>query len=64
MVLPPEVSVQLTYTDTQGLPTWFDFPQGMVGITMTVTVTPTVASGNGGLAFAGHAFDMGLRTAW
>ena len=51
---------QLTYTDTQGLPTWFDFPQGMVGITMTVTVTPTVASSNGGLAFAGHAFDMGL----
>ena len=28
---------------------------------MTVTITPTVANGNNGLAFAGHAFDVGLR---
>jgi hypothetical protein len=48
----------LAYTDTQGLPTTLDFPPGAATEPTTVVLTPTVASGDGGLVFAGHAFEL------
>ena len=59
--LLPDTDAQLVYTDTQGLPTWFEFPSGSVAVTSTVTVTPTLASGSGGMAFARHAFQLGVN---
>jgi hypothetical protein len=68
-ILPLPVSAELTleaattlvYTDTQGLPTRFIFPSGLVSTTATATVTPTLASPLFGLDFAGHAFDLSIR---
>ncbi len=56
----PQVAGSLVYTDTQGLPTTFDIPPGGVAVTSTLTVTPTLAYGAGGNAFAGHAFELDL----
>jgi len=49
----------LTYTDTQGLTTTLYFPAGAFTQTTTLTLTPTLAQSGGGLAFAGHAFEVG-----
>jgi hypothetical protein len=59
--LEPGITTTLTYTDTQGLPTNFIFPSGLVSTTATVTVTPTLASPFFGMDFAGHAFDLSVR---
>ena len=58
--LLPDTDAQLVYTDTQGLPTRFEFPSGSVAVTSKVTVTPTLASGGGEMAFARHAFQLGV----
>ena len=55
------VTTTLTYTDVQGLPTHFIFPPGLVSITGTATVTPTLADGFFGMDFAGHAFDLTVQ---
>jgi len=56
--LSPDTSVTLVLTDTQGLTTVLTFPAGAVTQTTTVVLTPTVASGGAGLAFAGHTFEL------
>jgi hypothetical protein len=61
--VPPDADARLIYTDTQGLPTWFDFPAGSVPISRTVYITPTIGTRNSTLGFAGHAFDVGLYIA-
>jgi len=61
--LEPGITTTLTYTDTQGLPTSFVFPAGLVSTTTTATVTPTLASPFFGMDFAGHAFDLSLQEA-
>jgi glucosylceramidase len=48
----------LVYSDTQGLTTTLEFPAGVVTLTTTVWLTPTLASDRPGFAFAGHAFDV------
>jgi len=45
-------------TDTQGLTTTVVFPAGAVTQTTTVVLTPTLATGGAGFAFAGHAFEL------
>jgi hypothetical protein len=35
------------------------FPAGVVTETTTLVLTPTLAQGGAGLAFAGHAFEIG-----
>jgi hypothetical protein len=63
----------LTYTDTQGLPTTIEFPADAVTQTTTIksstaeatqgitlVLTPTLATGGAGLAFAGHAFNLAV----
>lgn len=60
--ITPQAASTLVYTDTQGLPTTFEIPPGAVPVTSTLTVTPTLAYGAGGSAFAGHAFELGLST--
>jgi len=71
VILPVPVSVtlslsgtaslpaNLTYTDTQGLTTTLYFPTGAVTATTTLILTPTLAQGDAGFAFAGHAFEIG-----
>jgi len=54
----PGVATRLTYTDTQGLPTHFDFSGNVAAEEITVTVTPTLVADRPGLVFAGHAFDV------
>ncbi len=61
--LSPGTATTLIYTDTQGLPTSFIFPAGLVSATTSATVTPTLASPLFGLDFAGHAFDLSLKEA-
>jgi hypothetical protein len=51
----------LIYTDTQGLDTTLHFPAGTVVETTTLLLTPTLAWGGSGSAWAGHAFEI---TAW
>ncbi len=48
----------LIYTDTQGLTTTLYFPTGAVTETTRLVLTPTLARGGGGWAFAGHAFEI------
>jgi hypothetical protein len=60
-VLTPGITTTLTYTDTQGLPTSFIFPQGLVSSTTTAYVTPTLGTAFFSSAFTGHAFDLALR---
>jgi glucosylceramidase len=48
----------LTYYDTQGLTTTLDFLAGAVTRTTTIVLTPTLATGGAGFAFAGHAFEL------
>lgn len=55
------ITTTLTYTDVQGLPTRFIFPPGLVPITGTATVIPTLADGFFGMDFAGHAFDLAVH---
>ena len=50
--------VRLTYYDTQGLTTTLDFPAGALTRTTTILLTPAIAMGGAGWAFAGHAFDL------
>lgn len=65
-ILLPEVvtgmlstsATSLTYTDTQGSPTAFDFPAGSTPFSTTVSITPTVAASGKGWDFAGHAFEL------
>jgi unsaturated rhamnogalacturonyl hydrolase len=70
-ILPGPVSTTLTfdvgtvslpaslpYTDTQGLVTYLDFPAGAVSYPTELTLRPTLASGETGFAFAGHAFEL------
>jgi hypothetical protein len=57
----PGITTTLTYTDTQGLPTSFTFPAGLVSATTTATVTPTLAYPFFGMDFAGHAFELALQ---
>jgi PKD repeat protein len=52
------IATLLIYTDTQGLTTTLDFPSGSVPQTTTIILTPTLATDEIGLAFAGHAFDL------
>ena len=61
--LEPGITTTLTYTDVQGLPTSFIFPSGLVSVTSTATVTPTLANSFFGMDFAGHAFDLSLQKA-
>ena len=56
--LVPGIATRLTYTDTQGLPTHFDFSGNVAAEDITVTVTPTLVANRPGLVFAGHAFDL------
>lgn len=58
ITLASGLEARLTYTDTQGLPTSLDFPPDAVTQTTTVALTPTLASGGTGYAFAGHAFEL------
>jgi hypothetical protein len=58
ITLRPNVGTNLTYTDTQGLPTILTFPAGAVTQTTSLTVTPTLGGQRPGYAFAGHAFDL------
>lgn len=46
------------YTDTQGLPTSMHFPAGLVTETTTFALTPTLAVGEAGRTFVGHAFEL------
>jgi hypothetical protein len=70
-ILPAPVSTQvlpgiggnLTYTDTQGLPTQLSFSSLAVTQTTTMTLTPTLTSGGSPFAFAGHAFDLSASQA-
>jgi len=48
----------LTFTDTQNLPTRFDFPAGVVAQLTTLVVQPTLATGKSGFTFTGHAFEL------
>ena len=64
-ILPAPVSADvpssgggLTLTDTQGLTTTLAFPAGAVTQTTTLVLTPTLATGGAGFAFAGHAFEL------
>jgi len=71
VILPDPVSITLPqsgtvslptiliYTDTQGLTTTLRFPAGAVTETTTLILTPTLAQGGAGYAFAGHAFEIG-----
>jgi hypothetical protein len=59
--LEPGMPTTLTYTDTQGLPTSFTFPAGLVSATTTATITPTLAEPFFGMDFAGHAFELALQ---
>ena len=68
MVLPAPISSTiypadanwLIFTDTQDLPTRFDFLTGTVPVTATVWVTPTYSGSEAGYAFAGHAFEISV----
>ena len=55
--LMPGMTATLSYTDSQGLPTQLIFPDNAVTETTTIMLTPTLASADAGLTFAGHAFD-------
>jgi hypothetical protein len=57
-ILRPSLAATLTYTDTQGLPTLFEFPAGAVDLFSTLVITPTLASADPGFAFTGHAFIL------
>lgn len=52
------IATRLIYTDTQGLTTTLDFPAGSVPQTTTIILTPTLATGETGFAFACHAFEL------
>jgi len=53
-----DTSASLSYVDTQGLPTQIDIPAGAVSENTTLMLTPTLASGDTGFAFTGHAFEL------
>lgn len=57
-MLTENAAATLIYTNTQGLPTHFNFPAGAVTAPTTVIVTPTILSLNGALATIGHNFDL------
>jgi hypothetical protein len=61
--LAQDITTTLSYTDTAGLRTEFDFPAGGVPGADGVIVTPTVASAPPGLVFAGHAFELAFQPA-
>ncbi len=54
----PTSALTLIYTDTQGLTTTAELPAGAVVSTTMFVLTPTLASNEGGVAFAGHAFEL------
>ena len=56
--LTPGTVADLSYNDTQDLLTQLDFPADAVNQITTMVLTPTLASGGGGSAFAGHAFEL------
>jgi len=58
VIVSPELTTTLTYTDFQGMRTDITIPAHAVTETTTITLTPTIAQGNIYFAFAGHAFDL------
>jgi len=54
----PGTSATLSYTDTQGLPTWLDIPADASSSPLTLHVFPAAADGSADYAFAGHAFEL------
>lgn len=48
----------LVYTDTQGAPTRFDFPTGVVSQTTRLAFRPTFTPTQSSQAFARHAFEL------
>jgi hypothetical protein len=57
-VVKPELSAHLPFTDTQNLVSELEVPAGAITRTTTLSITPTLATSNGGVAFAGHAFSL------
>ncbi len=56
--LAPDSPLSLGFTDTQGLGTWLDFPAGAASQSVTIYLTPTLASGQLAYWFTGHAFEL------
>lgn len=54
----PGSPVDLTYNDTQGLPTGLLISPDAVTDPTTFTMTPTLAASGAGFAFTGHAFEI------
>jgi hypothetical protein len=59
--LLPGTPGSLSYEDTQGLLTTVEFPAGALDQTTDLVLTPAVALGGEGFAFAGHAFTLEAR---
>jgi hypothetical protein len=55
---PAGASLQVSFSDLQGMVTQFCLPSGSLTETTTLTITPTLAPHLPRMAFSGHAFEL------
>ncbi len=58
ITLTPGTSTELSFLDSEGLETHITFPANAVSETMTIVLSPTVASYGPNFAFTGHAIEI------